>query len=67
MIESTTLSDASTLRQRAAHIRFLASQISDERYIGLFRAAANDYEKAALDLEAEARAAGAPAYASAAE
>jgi len=48
MIKSLT---AVSLRQRAAHIRFLADQIGDERHIGLFLAAASAYEKGALELD----------------
>jgi hypothetical protein len=48
MLNSPT---AAVLRQRAAHIRVLADQISDERYSGLLLAAAGAYEKGALELD----------------
>ena len=67
MTERTTLSNAATLRQRAAQIRFLAEQTGDPRYAALFRAAARDYETGAFKIEAEERLGATTAYASAAE
>ena len=64
MVNSPT---AAGLRQRAAHMRFLADQISDERHIGLFLAAASAYENGAQELDIIERPLPASAYASVAE
>ena len=66
MGQSTPSIDASSLRQRAARVRFLAEQIGDPHYATLMFDAAQAYEMGAIELEADSHSTS-PRYAAAAE
>jgi len=64
MCQSTPSIEASTLRQRAARVRFLAEQIGDPRYATLMFDAAQAYEMGAIEADSHSTL---PRYAAAAE